>query len=83
MEFTYPEIGALLIAIGTEMQRNDVCAGAARDGSADQIMLKQIMKQGVDKLTAEALLEFPTPDAINYIGEIPGIDHGYDKPQNL
>jgi hypothetical protein len=48
--FTYEEIGAFLIAIGTVMMNYDLCANAANDGESDEVMKQILKKTGLAKI---------------------------------
>jgi hypothetical protein len=71
MKFTYEDIGCLLIAIGTEMKDNNLCAGATRDGMGDRAMFEFMTRDlRVDEDTARELLKLDNEAAINYIEPI-------------
>lgn len=68
-QFTYAELGVLLIAVGTVMSINGLCADAAMDGNSDRHLVTIMMKHGIDGKRAEQLLALDLSVAINYIRE--------------
>lgn len=68
-KFTYRELGALLIAVGTMMIERGLCAEATRDGVSDYAMRHILtMQYDLEPDRAGALLESVTNEqAIEYI----------------
>lgn len=74
-DFTYEEIGAFLIAIGSVMANHNICAGAANDGESDIEIMEILVKQGIDEDRIRDVVAMPIQFAINYIAPIPGIEN--------
>ncbi len=67
MHLTYEEVGAMLIAIGTQMMQRNLCAGAARDGCSNNEMRQQLIGElHIDEERVECLLEVSNEDLINH-----------------
>lgn len=64
---SYQEAGALLIAVGEQMMRNDLCAYAAMDGCSDQALIESLMKNGIAQERAEVLIGLDLGVVIDYI----------------
>jgi hypothetical protein len=72
--FTYEEIGAFLVAIGTVMSNQALCANAANDGNSDKQIEQLLKAQGVDEDRVSIVSAMPLDFAINYIAPIVRID---------
>jgi hypothetical protein len=67
MQFTYEEIGALLMAIGQVMREDNLCAGAARDGFSDTVLQMLLVdKYQIDEERAEALIKLTNEEILEY-----------------
>ena len=65
---TYREVGALLMAVGEEMMRNNVCAPAALDGSAEEFFVDLMEGTiGINEERAKQLLTLDLHDAIDFM----------------
>lgn len=69
-DFTYQEIGAFLIAIGTVMSSRYLCAGAANDGNSDEEIKAILSEHGVDEDRIRIVSAMPLDFAISYIAPI-------------
>lgn len=66
-KFSYEEIGAFLMAIGTVMMENGLCAGAAHDGNSYAEIMSILKHNGVDEGRLNAVAALPLDYAISYI----------------
>lgn len=64
---THAEVGAFLMAVGHVMQQDDVCAGAACDGSSDDQLVKLMFEHGdIEEERAKQLCELDPETAVAF-----------------
>lgn len=66
-QFTYQELGALLIAVGTVMARRDLCVQAATDGFSNGELIRVLSHHKIDSETAEVLVKLDLHQVIDYV----------------
>jgi hypothetical protein len=69
-DFSYADVGAFLMAVGTVMKKRGLCAMATLDGNSDDELKEIIIDQvGCTEERAQDIIEMELSDAITFVEE--------------